>query len=161
MINLHWNGTYKLSALQTKGQSWQYKIKIAEQSSKLSIPGIHQVRRYLHNGYYIADMIHDTQSEPGMTMIDPFDITRQRTFAKKTEFQTLLVPIMRVGQMVYETPSLQEIQTKVQQELHKFHPTILRMVNPHEYPVGLEKPLFDLRTNLTLAIRRQTCNFSK
>jgi len=39
-------------------------------------------------------------------------------------------------------------------ELSKFHAGVKRFVNPHQYPVGLEKGLHDLKTRLVLAARR-------
>ena len=38
-------------------------------------------------------------------------------------------------------------------ELARFHPGVRRFVNPHRFPVGLEKGLFDLRTRLILEAR--------
>ena len=39
-------------------------------------------------------------------------------------------------------------------EMDRLHAGVKRFVNPHQYPVGLEKGLFDLRTRLILQTRR-------
>jgi nicotinate phosphoribosyltransferase len=41
----------------------------------------------------------------------------------------------------------------VQDQLSGFYKGITRFVNPHTYPVGLEKGLFDLKTDLILKLR--------
>jgi nicotinate phosphoribosyltransferase len=152
------DGVYKMSAVRDPGQPWQYKIKIAEQATKLTTPGVQQVRRYLQDGHYLADMIFDEQMplEERLTIVDPFDITRQRSFTPDMEYEDLLRPVFRQGRCVQELCSLHEIRDKAQRELQLFHSGVLRTVNPHEYPVGLEQKLFDLRTELALAVRHQS-----
>jgi nicotinate phosphoribosyltransferase len=69
------------------------------------------------------------------------------------QFEDLLIPIFKKGKKVYTTPSIQQIRKSVRQGLRQFHPGIARFVNPHQYPVGIEKSLFDLKTQLILQIR--------
>jgi nicotinate phosphoribosyltransferase len=49
---------------------------------------------------------------------------------------------------------LEETRRRAQEQLASFHPGIKRAVNPHAYPVGLEKGLFDLRQQMILDARR-------
>jgi nicotinate phosphoribosyltransferase len=42
----------------------------------------------------------------------------------------------------------------VQAQLQRLHAGVKRFVNPHRYPVGLERRLADLRVELTLAARQ-------
>jgi len=86
-------------------------------------------------------------------MIDPLDMTRQRDISNDLEYKNLLVPIFRQGEKVYPTPTIQQIRANVQNELNDFHSGIQRFVNPHQYPVGIEKSLYDLKTKLILQIR--------
>jgi nicotinate phosphoribosyltransferase len=142
-------GVYKLSALRPRGSEWQYRIKISEQAIKTSNPGMLQVRRFAD-----SDMIFDQLSgEPTRTIVDPLDLTRQRNFAANAEYEDLLVPIFRRGKRVYELPSIEAIRTRRAAELSRFHDGIKRFDNPHRYPVGLEKNLFDLKTRLILEAR--------
>ena len=39
-------GVYKLTALRHPGEAWQPKVKVSEQTAKVSTPGVLQVRRY-------------------------------------------------------------------------------------------------------------------
>ena len=38
-------------------------------------------------------------------------------------------------------------------QLERLHPAIRRLLNPHEYPAGIEMRLHDLRTDLIRAAR--------
>ncbi|MDB5355705.1 MAG: nicotinate phosphoribosyltransferase [Phycisphaerales bacterium] len=149
-------GVYKLTAVRHPGGPWQPKIKVSEQTAKITTPGILQVRRYVGgDGLFIADAIYDELTGIGepATIIDPTDPTRRRTLEAGTKHEDLLVPILRQGNLAYDTPDLQSIQRRTREQLARLHPTILRFINPHTYPVGLERKLYDLRTDLILKAR--------
>ena len=55
--------------------------------------------------------------------------------------EDLLKPIFRAGQLVYELPSLAQIQARCREQLKCLSPTIKRLENPHAYPAGLERGL--------------------
>ena len=152
------DGVFKLSAVRKPGRKWENKIKISNQSTKVTTPGIQQVRRFRINNQNIADMIFDVNIGPGIKdcrIVDPFDLTRQKQIEPNSDYTDLLVPIFIEGQKVYECPSLDQIKTRVEQEKQSFHSTILRLVNPHQYPVGNEKRLNDLRTELMIKARKK------
>ena len=148
-------GVYKLAAIRDHGKSWKFKVKVSEQSLKVSNPGIQQVRRYQRNGEYIADVIFDenTDLKTGCVMVDPLDMTRQKRIAAETAFEDLLKPVFRKGKKVYMLPEIIKIKEVVQQSLKGFHTGVKRFVNPHQYPVGIEKSLYTLRTELILQAR--------
>jgi nicotinate phosphoribosyltransferase len=148
-------GVYKLAATRDPGQDWKYTIKLSEQAAKISTPGLQQVRRFFKDGRYIADAIYDTNAEirQPFVVVDPLDPTRRKPIATDVEHHDLLVPIFRKGECVYQAPERLEIKTFVADQLKKFHPTIRRLMNPHEYPVGFEQGLQKLRTDLILKAR--------
>lgn len=151
-------GVYKLSAIRFPGEAWKNKVKLSEQSIKVSNPGIQQVRRYFTETEYLADVIYDIRAEMknGCIMIDPLDMTRQKKISSNYSFTDLLVPIFRKGKCVYKIPSINEIRQTAQQNLARFHLGVKRFVNPHQYPVGIEKSLFALKTDLILQSREIT-----
>ena len=151
-------GVYKLSAIREKNGEWKNKVKLSEQSLKVSNPGIQQVRRYQRNSEYLADVIFDkkTDLKTGCVMIDPLDMTRQKRILENTKFEDLLVPIFRKGKKVYAAPTLEETRKHLQEDLGHFHTGVKRFVNPHQYPVGLEKSLHALKTELILHAREVT-----
>lgn len=151
-------GVYKLAALKdTETGRWSYKMKLSEQAIKISTPGIQQVRRFRDERGFLADMVYNTE-ETGMdkdvTMIDPLDFTKRRRFDANQTYEDLLVPIFDAGNRVYELPDIHSVRARVQTQLAGLHPGVKRFVNPHTYPVGLEKHLHEMKTELILAIRR-------
>lgn len=149
------DGVYKLSAIRDPGELWKYKLKLSEQMVKISNPGILQIKRYTGNEGYITDAIYDTSMgiNHNSSIIDPFDSTRQKSINKSWTSKDLLIPIFRNGECVYDLPSLQEIRANTQKELAHFHASIKRFINPHEYIVGMEKSLYDLKVKLIANIR--------
>lgn len=152
------DGVYKLSAIRDPNGPWHYKLKLSEQMIKVSNPGILQVRRFTSASGNVADVIYDENADlsQGCKIVDPFDATRQKVIKKDQPGHDLLVPIFRAGELVYELPSLQSIQTRTQAQLNTFHSGIKRFLNPHQYVVGMEKSLYDLKVELIHKIRQQT-----
>jgi nicotinate phosphoribosyltransferase len=148
-------GVYKLGAVRRPDRPWQHRVKLSEQSSKTSVPGVLQVRRYRHDGAYLADCIYDELTGlPGQVVIvDPTDHTRRREIPPGTPGEDLLKPIFRRGKLVYDPPKLDVVRQHAAGELVALHAGVRRFVNPHQFPAGLERTLFDLRTRLVLEAR--------
>ena len=148
-------GVYKLGAVRGDDGRWVYKVKLSEQSAKISTPGIQQVRRFRSDKEFIGDGIFDIErGAPGaFIIVDPLDVTRRKHIDPETPFEDLLVPIFRRGQLVYQPPLLGDVRQRAQAQLAMFHMGVKRFVNPHQYPVGLELGLHDLKTELVLRAR--------
>jgi len=148
-------GVYKLTAVRKPGEAWRPKVKLSEQTIKTSVPGVLQVRRYRSGGEAVADVIYDLETPPEVpvTMVDPLDSTRRRSIPDDASSEDLLVPIFRAGRRVYDPPPLASVRQRVSSELSRFHAGVKRFVNPHRYPVGLERALHDLRTRLIVEAR--------
>jgi nicotinate phosphoribosyltransferase len=147
-------GVYKIGAVRQNGH-WDYKVKLSEQAIKVSNPGILQVRRFYADNLCMADMIFDEENTPeGInTIIDPLDPTRRKNIDASVTHKDLLQPIFKKGELVYQSPSIHEIRENAQKEIQTLHNSILRFTNPHQYPVGLEKNLYELKTNLIMKLR--------
>jgi nicotinate phosphoribosyltransferase len=150
-------GVYKIAALRKDDGDWDYKVKLSEQSIKVSNPGILQVRRYKRGDEFKADMIYNLAKEfpADPLMLDPMDATRRKKLNDMTDSEDLLVPIFEQGKLVYQLPAIEEIRNLVQDQLKGFHQGIKRFVNPHSYPVGLEKGLSDDKYDLIMRLRAQ------
>jgi len=153
-------GVYKLSAIREPGGPWRYKVKLSEQTAKITNPGILQVRRFRSADQFIGDAVYDTSRPipPAFTIVDPLDLTRRKHIPPGAVHEDLLLPIFRAGQLVYEPPSLDQTRALVRQQLALLHPGIKRFVNPHEYPAGLELTLHDFKTRLLLHAREASKN---
>jgi nicotinate phosphoribosyltransferase len=148
---------YKLTAVREADGSWRYPIKVSEQTAKISTPGILGVRRYTDaTGRFRADMIYDEGMPPeeqGGVIVDPADVLHMRSIDAAWDHHELVLPAMRGGRRVAPSPTLDEIRDRARKQIGGLHPAIRRMMNPHVYPVGLERRLHERRTQLVLDLR--------
>lgn len=149
---------YKLSAIKQEDGTWEPKVKVSQQSLKINIPGLHNVKRYFSRGKAVADMIflENEEIDPkSVVIIDPVDATRRKrlmpTFYQE---ELLLKPIFKNGKLVYTIPNLIEIRNRAGNQLESLDKTHKRLVNPHLYPVGLEENLHHLRMELVLKAKK-------
>lgn len=149
-------GVYKLSALKQDGR-WIPRLKLSEQSIKVNNPGVQQVRRYYDGTTYRGDIIYneDTGIRKRAVMIDPLDPMRQTPINKEWDFEELLVPVFEGGELVWDPPTLEETRALRAADLAKFHEGVKRFLNPHEYPVGLEPQLHELKAELVSEAREK------
>src|SRR5205814_2506767 len=99
-------GIYKLSAVRVRGGEWKRRIKLSEQSAKISVPGILQVRRFSSGGEFAGDLIYDLEDgEPSRTLVDMLDATRRKTVPEDAAHEELLLPVARAGKVVYASPT--------------------------------------------------------
>jgi nicotinate phosphoribosyltransferase len=149
-------GVYKLGALRGKDGTWRPKIKLSEQAAKTSIPGVLQVRRFETETGLVGDIIYDeTQGVDRRSIIvDVKDPTRRKAMPSDAHAMDLLVPVVRGGRIVAEAESIDAVRERVRAELERVHPSVRRFMNPHEYPVGLDVGLHDLRDRMVQEARR-------
>lgn len=146
---------YKLAAIRSPEGEWKHKIKLSQQSIKTSTPGIQQIRRFFLNNRYAGDGIFNEPETPigDFIIVDPLDSTRRKVIPSGTKYTDLLTKVFEKGEQVYTPPDRTAIKAYVVEQFSLFHPTILRLLNPHEYPVGLEQNLHSLKTKLILKAR--------
>lgn len=143
------DGVYKLSAIQSADKKWQYRLKLSEQTAKVTNPGILQVRRQFNGKHYTADVVYDELlgiSDP-CTSVHFNDPNETATLAL-AESKDILVPIFRGGKQVYKLPSIQQIQAKTFEELSRLPASVERFTNPQFYHTGLEKNLYEKKLAL-------------
>jgi len=151
---------YKMSALKNDAGHWEPKIKLSEQALKVNNPGIQQVRRFFTSHPTgktpVADMLYETQQAlpRKLKIIDPMDITRRKIIKPDgLDYEELLKPVFRNGDLVYTSPDIHQIREKTLDSIRKLPDGVKRLVNPHSYPVGLEERLYKLKTDLVLKLR--------
>jgi len=147
-------GVYKLSAVR-EGDAWMPRLKLSEQQAKISTPGVLAVRRYRSASGLLGDLLYDEDlgiSES--TLIDPIDPTRRKSIPRGAAHEELLVPIFRAGKRVYQMPTLADVRARARASVSALDPALLRLVNPHVYPVGLEPRLHERRMRLILEARQ-------
>jgi nicotinate phosphoribosyltransferase len=148
-------GVYKLAAIREEGGAWRYSVKLSEQPIKVSNPGIQQVRRFHLGNEFIGDMIYNegVPMKSDRVIVDPINMSRSKKMPADATTEDLLIPIFKQGKSVYQSPQIADLRKRTQDQLAGFHDGIKRFLNPHEYPVGLEAGLHQLKTELILKAR--------
>lgn len=147
-------GVYKLAAVENDNGGFEPKIKISENVEKITNPGFKTLWRIYDKdtGYGIADVItladetiDDTKPYPYMDEIKPW---KRRSFTNFT-CEKLQKKIFEDGKLVYELPSLKEIQQKVKNQLSTtVWPEEQRFENPHTHYVDLSMELYKTKQEM-------------
>jgi nicotinate phosphoribosyltransferase len=153
-------GVYKLAALRDATGAWQPKIKLSEQTIKTNIPGMLQVRRHESSDGFVGDMIYDETvgRDPRRMIVDIKDPTRRKKMPSGVTESDLLRPVMRGGDVVIRAEGLEASRNRARTQLEKLHPTIRRFVHPHEYPVGMDVRLHEVRDRMIQEARASLWN---
>lgn len=149
-------GVYKLSAVRKAGkENWSYRVKLSEQTIKVSNPGVQQVRRFFRAGRAIGDVIYDADLgiAEDAALVDPADSDARKNIGPEVAHEDLLTPIFRDGKLIYDEPSLEEIRGRAREQRELFQPSMLEFDDPSPYLVGLEEKLFELKTRLIAEAR--------
>ena len=148
---------YKLSAICDPQGGWRYPVKLSELSAKISIPGVLGVRRFIDSdGRFRADMIYDEDlpaPPAGDVIVDPADALHMRAIEPGWHPEELVLPALRQGKRVSPSPALDEVRARARTQIGGLHPATRRLLNPHTYPVGLERALHERRTRLVMERR--------
>ncbi len=151
-------GVYKLSALYPAEGGEIPKIKLSDNSDKITNPAFKDVYRIYDkkSGKAEADLIVVRgevidESEP-LTIFHPKETWKRTTF---TDYRVrpLTQQILRGGELVRPLPSLAEICMYAEQEKESFWDEYKRPDNPHVYKVDLSQKLFDIKNKLISEIR--------
>ena len=141
---------YKLAAVEDEAGNIIPKIKVSENVGKITNPHFKKVYRFYGNdtGKAIADYIclHDevVDDSRDLEIFDP-----QATWKRKNIYnftaKELLVPIFKNGELVYDMPSLPEIQKYCAEQVDTLWDEVQRFDNPHTYYVDLSQKLWDIK----------------
>ena len=152
--NPAFGGVYKLAAVMGDDGKFIPKIKVSENSEKITNPGNKTVYRvYDADGMIKADLIaladekYD-ESEP-LLLFDPIE-TWKKTLLEPGEYtmREIMVPVFKDGKCVYTTPEVMDIQAYCKKELSTLWDESKRLINPQEVHVDLSRPLFDIKHKL-------------
>ena len=145
-------GVYKLVAVEKDGEIIP-KIKLSENTSKITNPGFKKVYRLYDNetGKAIADeicmydeVIDNTKPH---TIFDPMATWKQKVLTNFS-VRELQVPVFKNGKCVYKSPSIQEIRNYCKEEVDSLWDEVKRFENPHRYYVDLSQKLWDIKKEL-------------
>ena len=148
-------GVYKLAATYSDEGQWIPKIKLSENSEKITNPGNKQIYRIIEkdSGKVFADYIaleEERFSEAeDLVLFDPIDTWKKSTLKGGSyEMKPLLVPIFLGGKLVYNCPSVEEIKAHCKKEQESLWEECRRLTNPHAVHVDLSDKLYEMKKGL-------------
>lgn len=153
--NPAFGGVYKLAAIRDENGKYIPKIKLSENSAKVTNPGNKTIYRIYEKetGKIKADLIclaEETYTEDDFILLfdpnEPWKKTKMKpgTFTIKE----LLVPIFLQGECVYTSPSVMDIREYCKKDLETLWDETRRFANPHEVYVDLSGKLYDIKISL-------------
>ena len=153
-------GVYKLSSLIPESGEEIPKIKLSDNSDKITNPGFKQVYRIYDNktGKAEADLIalreEEIETDKPLTVFHPKETWKKTTFTDYT-VRPLSVKVVENGKQIYKEPTLKEIVSYAEKEKETFWDEYKRLDNPHVYKVDLSQKLYDMKNNLISEIRNK------
>ena len=156
-------GVYKLTAIENADGTVIPKIKISENTGKITNPHYKKLYRFYGNdtGKAIADYlcVYDevVDDSKDMEIFDPEATWKTKTVYDFTA-KELQVPIFKDGQLVYQCPSIDEIRSYCMEQVDTLWDEVKRFDNPHTYYVDLSQKLWDIKYQLLKQKKRSNDN---
>lgn len=153
--NPSFGGVYKLAAIERPDGTFEPKIKLSENTEKITNPGNKKIYRvYEKDSHKIkADLIcfEDevfTEDQP-LLLFDPAEPWK-KTIMQPGEFtlREMLVPIFKQGQCVYTPQKTMDIRQYCLKEQDTLWEESRRLTNPHQIYVDLSQKLYDTKIQL-------------
>jgi len=146
-------GVYKLAAIEDSAGNIIPKIKISENTSKITNPGFKHTYRFFDRNTGLAEADYICMHDETVDDSKPLEICDPEARWKKKTMENfiakeLLVPIFQKGKLVYEVPSLDEIKKYCAEQVNTLWPTVQRFDNPHNYYVDLSEKLMALKDEM-------------
>lgn len=146
-------GVYKLAAVKNDDGTYAPKMKLSETAAKMTVPHKKRVWRIYDNetgkalGDYIAMYDETVDVTDGITMFDPVETWKRRTFTNVSA-RCITVPMYQNGKRVYQTPPLEDMKAYCEQQVDNLWDEVKRFEYPHRYYVDLSQQLWDERQAL-------------
>ena len=148
-------GVYKLAAIQNEKGEFVPKIKISENTEKITNPGNKTIYRIYEkaSGKIKADLIcfADEVIDPkqDLLLFDPMDTWKKTKLAGGTyTVREILLPIFKNGECLYKSPTLKEIAAYCREEKDTLWDETKRLFYPHRVYVDLSQKLYDVKQSL-------------
>jgi len=147
-------GVYKLAAVEDENGNYIPKIKLSENTIKITNPDNKTVVRIYDSktDKAIADLIclaGENIPCDDLTLFDPVETWKKTVLEKGTYYaKELLVPVFINGECVYDLPTTAEIKAYCKKELDSLWDECKRFKNPHSYYVDLSQNLYDLKMKM-------------
>ena len=146
-------GVYKLVAVENASGDIEPKIKVSENTAKITNPHFKKLYRYydresgkaLADELCVYDEVVDDSGEH--TIFDPNATWKTKTLTDFTA-KELLVKVFENGECVYDCPTIEEIAQYCRDQLDLLWDEVKRFENPHDYYVDLSAKLYEIKNIL-------------
>lgn len=153
--NPSFGGVYKLAAVMGEDGNFIPKIKLSENSEKITNPGDKKIYRIYEkeSGKIKADLIcfvsEHYDEQDALTLFDPLEPWKQTILEGGTyTLRPLLEPIFKNGQCCYTSPRVMDIRAYCHEELNTLWEETRRLINPHQVYVDLSARLYNTKIQL-------------
>ena len=153
--NPSFGGVYKLAAIQDKNGVFIPKIKLSENSEKVTNPGNKMIYRIYEkqSGKIKADLIclvdEVYKEEDDLLLFDPQEPWKKTKLKGGTyRMRPIMEHIFEKGKCIYTSPKVMDIRSYCQDELNTLWDETRRLVNPHKVYVDLSARLYDIKLSL-------------
>ncbi len=153
--NPSFGGVYKLAAIKGADGEFIPKIKLSENSEKVTNPGNKDIYRVYEKDTHkiiadlicLADEVYDESED--LLLFDPVEPWKKTKLKAGTyTLRPLLQQIFDQGECCYTSPKVMEIREYCLKEQDTLWEESKRFVNPHKVYVDLSKKLYDTKIQL-------------
>ena len=148
-------GVYKLAAIKNPDGTFTPKIKLSENTAKVTNPGNKTVYRIYdkESGKINADLIcladETFSTDKDLRIFDPVETWKKTKYKAGTyEMRELLVQVFKDGECIYDSPSVMEMREYCKREQETVWEESRRLVNPHEVYVDLSDKLYKMKAEI-------------
>ena len=146
-------GVYKLAAIEDDQGNIIPKIKVSENVNKITTPHFKKVYRLYDRATgkaeadYLTVWDEQVDDKQPLELFDPRSTWKRKTL---TDFEArpLQVPVFLGGKLVYQEPTLQQIQAYCKEQVDTLWDEVKRFENPHNYYVDLSQKLWEIKQEL-------------
>lgn len=144
---------YKLAAVEDENGNIIPKIKISENTAKITNPHFKKLYRYYdrNTGKALADeiclydeVVDDTKPH---TIFDPAETWKTKELYDFVA-KDIRVTVFKDGNLVYNPPELSDIQKYCKEQIDLLWDEVKRFENPHTYYVDLSQKLWNIKDEL-------------
>ncbi len=151
-------GVYKLAAKTDGGGTYKPSMKLSDNPSKRSNPGIKNIMRFYKEDGDMADLIFlederddiekKIKKEEAVQFFHPTLNNQSLVMNNYKKTGILLENIVKKGRLNKNFSSLNEMRKRTLVSLETLHPTYKRLLNPHRYKVSLTNRLKNLKQKI-------------
>ena len=150
--NPSFGGVYKLAAIMGPDGEFIPKIKLSENSEKVTNPGNKIIYRVYEKDsgkikadlICLADEVYDENDD--LLLFDPLEPWKKTKLKGGTyTLRLLMEKIFEKGECVYTSPKVMDIRKYCLKEQDTLWEETKRFINPHEVYVDLSKKLYDTK----------------